>query len=365
MPDNASPFGQSAHFNILLRTADDIVVLSQPSWLDARRVMMLAAFLLILVFLAGARGWFLERRTRHEIGSLAYVEQRRGRILEDINNSEPLAEILERITELVSVRLNGAPCWCEIADGASLGNCPAQLAANTLRTVEYPIAARNGPPLGSIFAAFDARTKPNVIERQALTMAAGLATLAVETSRLYSDLVRRSEFDVLTDVQNRFAMQRTLDAMIHGARQSAGVFAVIFIDLNEFKLVNDVHGHLVGDMYLQEVARRMKRQLRPGDILGRLGGDEFAVLVPDVHNRAEVEEIALRLGACFEPPFSGDGFVLRGSASIGIALYPEDANSALGLLRTADSAMYDAKYRRAGRAAAAAMDRELRSSDRA
>ena len=117
--------------------------------------------------------------------------------------------------------------------------------------------------------------------------------------------MRRSEFDVLTDVQNRFAMERTLDAMIHNARQSAGIFAVIFIDLNEFKQVNDVHGHLVGDLYLQEVAQRMKRQLRPCDTLGRVGGDEFAVLVSEVRNRAEVDEISARLEACFVEPYGG------------------------------------------------------------
>ena len=348
VPDNTTPFRRNSHFNILLRSTDDIAVLGEPTWLTVPHLVQIAGLLLLLAVIVGARGWLRERKTRREIGSLAYVEQRRGRILESINSSEPLAEILERITELVSVRLNGAPCWCQIADGAALGNRPEQLDPSSLRTLEYPIAARSGPPLGAIYAAFDARTKPTVIEREALAMSAGLATLAIETSRLYADLVRRSEVDVLTDVQNRFAMERTLDAMIHNARQSAGIFAMIFIDLNEFKQVNDLHGHLVGDLYLQEVAQRMKRQLRPGDTLGRVGGDEFAVLVPEVRNRAEVEEIAARLESCFLEPFAGEGFVLRGSASIGVALYPEDATTAASLLRTADAAMYLAKYSKKG-----------------
>jgi diguanylate cyclase (GGDEF)-like protein len=247
---------------------------------------------------------------------------------------------------LVSVRLNGAPCWCQVADGAALGNRPAQLESSSLRTVECPVAARSGPALGSILAAFDARTTPDAVEIAALTMGAELATLAIETSRLYSDLVHRSEFDLLTDVQNRFAMEKTLDAMIQTARETAGIFGLIYIDLNEFKQVNDLHGHQVGDQYLQEVSRRMKRQLRPCDVLARLGGDEFAVLVSEVRNRAEVEEITSRLQACFDDPFAGDGYFLQGSASFGVSIYPEDADSADSLLRGADAAMYVAKYTR-------------------
>ena len=135
-------------------------------------------------------------------------------------------------------------------------------------------------------------------------------------------------------------------ALIQSARESAGVFGLLYIDLNEFKQVNDLYGHLAGDLYLQEVATRMKRQLRPCDMLARLGGDEFAVLVSEVHNRTEIEEISARLQSCFHEPFIGDGYVLQGSASFGLSLYPEDADTADSLLRGADAAMYVAKYTR-------------------
>ena len=79
------------------------------------------------------------------------------------------------------------------------------------------------------------------------------------------------------------------------------------MDLDDFKQVNDMYGHHVGDLYLQEVSLRMKRQLRPGDMLARLGGDEFAVLVRCVRNRADVEEIAQRLERCFDAPFVRGG----------------------------------------------------------
>ncbi len=346
---DANPFNGEVPFNILMRDFDDITVVAKPPWLSVRHLMMIVGVLLGLVIALGMRGWYVERRNRRRIGSLAYLERRRSKILEDINQSKPLAEILERITQLVSVRLNGAPCWCQVADGSMLGNRPPGLPSSSLRTHEQPIAARSGPALGTIYAAFDARTNLSPTENAALAMAAELATLAIETSRLYSDLVHRSEFDLLTDVQNRFALEKTLRAQILAARQSAGIFGLIYIDLNEFKQVNDVHGHQVGDQYLQEVTRRMKRQLRPGDVLGRLGGDEFAVVVSEIRNRTAVEEIAARLEGCFKRPFEGEGYSLHGSASFGIAIYPEDATSADSLLRAADAAMYVAKYTRSGK----------------
>ena len=108
-------------------------------------------------------------------------------------------------------------------------------------------------------------------------------------------------------------------------------------------------GHEAGDLYLQELTQRVKRQLRPGDSLARLGGDEFAVLVSEVRSRADVEEIAERLERCFDEPFIGENFELHGSASLGIAIYPDDASSADSLLRAADAAMYVAKYTRIGK----------------
>jgi diguanylate cyclase (GGDEF)-like protein len=107
--------------------------------------------------------------------------------------------------------------------------------------------------------------------------------------------------------------------------------------------VNDFYGHRIGDRYLQEAALRMKRQLRSDDQLARLGGDEFAVLVPTVRGRADVEEIALRLERCFDEPYAIEGNVLQGSASVGIALYPQDGATKDSLLNAADAAMYAEK----------------------
>lgn len=332
---------QEVPFNILLRSFDDIQVIARPSVLTIRNLIFVIAVLLAAVMAVGVRGWRLERKMRRQTAALAYQERRRSRILEDINGSRPLAEIIEQITEVVSARLNGAPSWCQITDGARLGNFPPSL--DGLRVVEQIIPSRAGTVLGAMFAAFDQLTKPNQEEREALAMGAGLTALAIETRRLYTDLVHRSEFDLLTEVQNRFALEKHLDELIRTARETAGIFGLIYVDLDSFKQVNDLHGHQTGDLYLQQIADRLKRQLRPGDLLARLGGDEFGVLVPAVHSRTEVEEIAHRLRRCFREPFILEAHTIDGSASVGVAVYPEDGATRDQLLNAADAAMYAEK----------------------
>ena len=342
--ENSNPFNREVPFNILMRSPDDIAVVARPSLLSVGNLILLVGLLLAVVVAVGSRGWFIERRVRHQSAALAYLESRRSRILEDINGARPLAEVIEEITELASYKLRGAPCWCQIADGALLGNCPPNL--SRLRIVRNEIPSRSGPPLGALFAAFDPHAKSLGTESDAIIMACGLAELAIETRRLYSDLLHRSEFDLLTDIHNRFSLEKHLDALIEEARRKASIFGLIYIDLDEFKQVNDLYGHQAGDLYLQEVAERMKQQLRGGDTLARLGGDEFAALITRVRNRAGVEEIAQRLEHSFDEPFIVEGRVLRGAASIGIALYPEDGATRDSLLSTADAAMYAVKNAR-------------------
>jgi len=343
MLEYANPFNGDVPFNILMRSYDDIETLASPAWFDVRHLTMIVIALLLVTFFFGIRVVWTERHARRYNANQAYLERRRGKILEDINNSKPLAEILERITGLVSARLNGTPCWCKVADGATLGSCPGDEFLSKLRVVRHDIPGRSGGTLGSMYAAFESNSTSRGEENEALKQASGLATLAIETSRLFSDLVHRSEFDLLTDIHNRFSLEKHLEGVIEDARQSAGIFGLLYVDLNDFKLVNDQYGHRTGDLYLQEVALRMKRQLRPGDVLARLGGDEFAVVVLHIHTRADVEVIAHRLERCFEQPFRCDGQVISGSASIGIAMYSDDGASRDSLLGAADAAMYVAK----------------------
>lgn len=352
--ENSNPFNGPVPFNILLRSFDDITVIANPSPLNVRNLVILVVLLLVVVAVVGARGWAMERKVRQKTAALAIsiekeasmerssalLEQKRSRILEDINESQPLASILEKIVEMVSLRLDGAPCWCEVADGSMVGECPPE--PHDLRIVRASVDSRSGPELGAIFAALAPRTPPSTLEIDSLFNGARLATLAIETRRLYSDLRRRSEFDLLTDIHNRFSLHKRLEVLIQEAGPS-GIFGMIYVDLDKFKPINDNFGHHVGDVYLQEVAMRMKDQLLGGDMLARLGGDEFAALVSLQHGRSDLNKIVARLHGCFDAPFIIEGHVIRGSASIGTAVYPEDGATKDDLLSAGDAAMYAVK----------------------
>ncbi len=149
--------------------------------------------------------------------------------------------------------------------------------------------------------------------------------------------------DPLTGVLNRRGFERDAAQRLKESPDDA-TGALLFIDLNEFKQINDRYGHEVGDQLLTIAAERLQKSLRSCDIIGRPGGDEFVALVPDV-KPAVAEKLATRLTGSLEQVYLIDNRQLRCTASIGLSLYPEHANTLTGLLRAADSAMYRAKER--------------------
>ncbi|HEY3704909.1 MAG TPA: GGDEF domain-containing protein [Terracidiphilus sp.] len=354
--EDSNPFNVRVPFDLLIRSFDDVAIVARPSPLTVANLIKTVGLLLVLVVAIFAWGWMLKRKVERQSTILARrseadaamarhnteIERRRSCVLEDINGTRPLSELLEEITELVSFRLKGAACWCQVTGGATLGGYQSDLSGRRLIKEEIP--ARAGEPLGYLYAAMDAEAIPDDDEKLAFFQGTRLATLAIETRRAFTDLVYRSEFDLLTDVHNRFSLEKQLDGLIERAKQQAAVFGLIYVDLDEFKQVNDVYGHRVGDLYLQEVCARMKSQLRSADLLARLGGDEFAAIVPVARGRGDVDEIASRLESCFDEPFELEGYVLHGSASLGVALYPEDGATRDSLLTSADAAMYVSKH---------------------
>lgn len=338
------------------RKASDFSTIGGVSLLSAHSLFPIVIVLTALILIVGLWGWILRRKVNHQTRTItersesearierhsAQLETKRSKILEDINSSRPLPELIDAITEMVAFNLGFPFCWCEMPDGVRLGNAPAK--ARGLRSIRHDIPARAGGSLGTLFAATEVGEPHPHDEASALEAGVRLATLAIETRRLYKDLVYRSEFDLLTDIHNRFSLDRYLEELIEKSKVEDSIFGLVYVDLDEFKQVNDFYGHHIGDLYLQEVSMRMKRQLRSGDMLARLGGDEFAALVPVVRSRSALEEIAQRLERCFDAPFAVEGYVLRGGGSVGVALYPDDGTSSDSLLSAADAAMYVAKH---------------------
>ena len=162
------------------------------------------------------------------------------------------------------------------------------------------------------------------------------------------ELARRATHDDLTDLPNRYWLTKSLPAMLQRAAHNNEKLAVLFVDLDEFKHVNDTLGHAAGDLLLRAVAERLQSLMRPGDRVARLGGDEFTVLLDKVEDSNDAAQVAERIVAAFQAPFTINGAVARVGASIGIALFPFDGSDSDTLLRRADTAMYDAKESKTG-----------------
>ncbi len=211
------------------------------------------------------------------------------------------------------------------------------------------------------FDAIDAMARRSITIRSivalgALSALASVVLLVMAQRRTAARLQEMADFDPLTGLPNRRHIDRELDAALQAATQTLRPLALLMIDLDNFKTVNDTHGHLVGDLLLTEVARRLQKQLsatRDSDddgagewqapTVGRLGGDEFLALLPRVDDHAAACAVAERLLAALAVPVIVEGHSIAVRASVGIALHPEHGATAAQLLRACDQAMYAAK----------------------
>ncbi len=172
-----------------------------------------------------------------------------------------------------------------------------------------------------------------------------VGTLLDITDRRRSEaqMAERAFIDPLTKLPNRVRFMEQLELELAQARRHKRRFAIVYLDLDSFKFVNDNWGHAVGDRLLQSLALRLTRGVRQVDRIARIGGDEFLLLIPDLRQADDVCGVAQKMLSLACRPFDLDGRALEVTASVGVATYPDDGQDATTLLRNADAAMYRAK----------------------
>lgn len=205
-----------------------------------------------------------------------------------------------------------------------------------------PVKLRSGRVAGTFAFYFTDRRTPSSWHQQIVSVCGGLSALAMERQESKRHIDRLATMDSLTGLPNRSELLRIMGKEILRAEALKLPLAFLFLDLDHFKDVNDTLGHSTGDQLLVEMARRLKAQLRTGDMVARIGGDEFVILIHNCRGD-EASRIAERLLEYLAAPFNVEGLTLAMSVSIGIALYPDHGADAETLLKHADTAMYEAK----------------------
>lgn len=184
---------------------------------------------------------------------------------------------------------------------------------------------------------------PDLLDR--LSGVAAHGSTALQNGRLVDQITHQALHDPLTGLANRLQFTDALREAVGRARADSRQVTLLYLDLDQFKPVNDEFGHDAGDELLLAVGRRLRASTRATDLVARIGGDEFAVLI-DAHSREEVDAVAARVARAFDDPFTVAGHERELNASVGRAVFPSDADSSDSLLRHADRVMFDAKRAR-------------------
>lgn len=225
-----------------------------------------------------------------------------------------------------------------------------------------PIFSSSRQLLGVLCLYLKTTGMPGQSDLALLREASHLSVLAIERKRLEQKIYSQACYDPLTNLPNRRLFGNRLHEEIVKAERGDYAVAVLFIDLDHFKEVNDTWGHEAGDGLLLEAAQRLQLCVRESDTVARLGGDEFVMLLPEAGNAGPLERLAQNIVSVMQQPFYYGEYSFRVSASVGIAIYPADAVNSESLLRCADQAMYAAKE--TGRNSYSFFTRHLSESER-
>ena len=335
----------------------------------------------------------LEHRIQAERDRLQSLERNRNRVLEMVAENESIATILEEIVRLVEAQCPGVLCsllllkdelltWAAapaispelllrfkplrvLPDTTGLAvaevarrtvfwddvrTCPfwadrthvaAELGIESCRST--PIVAADGSLLGMLALHYKPGQSRDESDIDLLQAAARLAARALEQRGFTERLEFQARHDPLTGLPNRSYFMELLEAALKDASDRSGSLAVLFIDLDRFKQINDILGHAMGDRLLKEVGQRLKRLLNEDDLAGRMGRDEFTIVLPRQPDEQAAVQASQEFLNAFRAPHQIEDNELFVTASIGVALYPRHGQTVAELLRNADLAMYHAK----------------------
>ena len=326
----------SLHFTAMgaaIITPDPRIVV-YPSFIDNSIMALAVAGVSLLVILAALAAALIDRQTvkesvvrLHELADAAaegIIVAKDGEI---INVNQRVTELSERSAE----QLLGKRVFGDLLAATRHAAC----AVDDRRIETLMVTASGGAvPVEVIWKPYKSGMRANEV----------YAIRDLQERRRAEETIRHlAQYDPLTGLANRATLRRRLDNVVREAEAESEAFAVLCIDLDRFKEVNDLYGHGAGDQVLRMSADRMSQALERGEFIGRVGGDEFVIVQNEGQQPASAAALAARLIEAFERPFAIDGTVTDIGASIGIALYPYNGHMAEHLLANADMALYRAK----------------------
>ena len=207
----------------------------------------------------------------------------------------------------------------------------------------HPIRAKDGLAIGSFALSSYEYRPPSFFQKRLLNVAANIAGIVLQREKQEQELWDLAHRDLITGIPNRILLNQRLHHAIDCSHRQKTKLALLFIDLDNFKKINDTHGHKTGDKVLIEAASRIESCIRSGDTLSRYGGDEFVLLAEDISESYNVGAIAEKIIQTLSKTMYFEDTSLVVTPSIGISVYPNDADDAETLLVNADTAMYQAK----------------------
>jgi diguanylate cyclase (GGDEF)-like protein len=208
-----------------------------------------------------------------------------------------------------------------------------------------PIRNAASKVLGTFALYYKLPRKPTTMEIELIQSAAYLAGIAIERYRTARKLEQMAHYDALTLLPNRSAFITRFEQALAQSRRNKQLCALLFIDLDDFKDINDTHGHEAGDSVLQEVANRLRACLREVDTPARLGGDEFTLILTELHNSKDAALVAGKVIEALSQSIEPEGRDMSIGCSIGISLFPDDGEDVDTLIAKSDTAMYQAKQK--------------------